>query len=135
MDAGPRAARRDPRIGVRRMLHVALAGWLALVLVVTLWPAGGANHVALVPWDANQANAFNVVGNVVLFAVPAGLLFRLGSRFWRTVVAGLVLSIAIELVQLAIPGRTTSSTDVICNTVGAAAGWLAAWRRVTRSRT
>ena len=34
--------------------------------------------------------------------------------------------LGIELLQLAIPGRTTATTDVLCNTLGAAAGWLAA---------
>jgi len=33
------------------------------------------------------------------------------------------VSVGIEIVQLAIPGRTTASADVICNTLGAAAGW------------
>jgi glycopeptide antibiotics resistance protein len=41
-------------------------------------------------------------------------------------VAGFVVSLGIELLQLAIPGRTTATVDVVCNTLGAAVGWLVA---------
>lgn len=62
----------------------------------------------------------------MLFAVPAAVLWSFGWSLRRTVVAGFVLSVGIELVQLAIPGRTTATVDVLCNTLGAAVGWLAA---------
>lgn len=107
---------------------MALAASLALVLGVTLHPASGPNRVALAPWTERQLNPVNVVGNVVLFALPATLLWSLGWPFRRTVAAGLALSITIELLQLAIPGRSTATVDVICNTLGAAAGWLLARR-------
>ena len=62
----------------------------------------------------------------MLFALPAAVLWSFGWSLRRTVVAGFVLSVGIELVQLAIPGRTTATVDVLCNTLGAAVGWLAA---------
>jgi glycopeptide antibiotics resistance protein len=108
--------------------RAALAASLLLVLGVTLHPAGGPNRVALVPWSASQLDAVNVVGNVVLFALPAAALRGLGWSLRRTVAAGFVLSVGIELLQLAVPGRTTATTDVLCNTLGAVAGWLIASR-------
>jgi glycopeptide antibiotics resistance protein len=112
---------------VRRVLQfAALAASLALVFGVTLRPAGGSNHVALVPWTTEQLNALNLVGNVALFAVPSAVLWSFGWSLRRTVVAGLVVSLGIELLQLAVPGRTTATTDVLCNTFGAAVGWLLA---------
>jgi glycopeptide antibiotics resistance protein len=99
-----------------------------LVFGATLLPTSGAHQVALAPWSATQLNAANVVGNVVLFALPSAVLWSLGWPLRRTVAAGFVLSVGIELLQLAIPGRTTASADVLCNTVGAAAGWLVATR-------
>jgi glycopeptide antibiotics resistance protein len=97
-----------------------------LVFGATLRPAGGGNQVALAPWSARQLNAVNVVGNVVLFALPSAGLCSLGWSLRRTIAGGFVLSVGIELLQLAIPGRTTASADVLCNTVGAATGWLIA---------
>jgi hypothetical protein len=103
----------------------ALAFALALVLGTTLRPVGGTNHLALVPWAARQLTFVNVVGNVVLFALPAAVLRAFGWPLRRTLVAGFALSLGIELLQLAIPGRTTASVDVLCNTLGAGVGWLA----------
>jgi len=72
------------------------------------------------------------VGNVALFALPSAVLWAIGWTLRRTVLAGLVVSLGIELLQLAIPGRTTATVDVICNTLGAAVGWLTAARLVRR---
>jgi glycopeptide antibiotics resistance protein len=77
-------------------------------------------------WTTQQLNAVTVVGNVVLFALPSAVLWSSGWSLRRTVVAGFALSLGIELLQLAIPGRTTATVDVLCNTFGAAAGWLLA---------
>jgi VanZ like family len=105
---------------------VALALSLALVFAATLTPAGGPNEVALAPWATQQLNPFNVVGNIVLFALPSAVLWLYGWSLRRTVIAGLLVSLGIELTQLAIPGRTTATTDVLCNACGAAVGWLVA---------
>ncbi|HZP74478.1 MAG TPA: VanZ family protein [Gaiellaceae bacterium] len=121
---------RRARTHLRR---AALAGSLALVFGATLRPASGPNHVALVPWTARQINAANVIGNVVLFAIPAVVLWSFDWPLRRTVVAGFCVSLGIELLQLVIPGRTTSTTDVLCNTLGAAVGWLLAARLARRT--
>jgi glycopeptide antibiotics resistance protein len=112
---------------VRRLPQfAALAASLAVVFGLTLRPAAGPNDVELAPWTTQQLNAFDLVGNVALFALPAAVLWSLGWSLRRTVVAGFVLSLGIELLQLAIPGRTTATADVLCNTLGAAAGWMLA---------
>ena len=108
------------------MQLAALATSLALVFGVTLRPAGGPNRVELAPWTTQQLNAANVVGNVALFALLSAVLWFFGWPLRRTVVAGFVVSVGVELLQLAIPGRTTATADVLCNTFGAAAGWLLA---------
>jgi hypothetical protein len=112
---------------VKRFLQfAALAASLALVFSLTLRPALGPNRFALAPWAPQQLNPVNVVGNVALFALPAALLWSLGWSLRRTVVAGFVLSLVIEVLQLAVPGRTTAGADVLFNTLGAAVGWLLA---------
>jgi hypothetical protein len=109
---------------VRRLLQrAALGASLALVFGATLRPAAGPNRVDLAPW---QLDPVDVVGNVALFALPSAVLWSLRWSLRRTVVAGCALSLGIELLQLAIPGRTTATADVFCNTLGAAAGWLLA---------
>ena len=108
--------------------RAALGASLGLVLAVTLRPVDGRSDVVLAPWAAKQLTAVNVVGNIALFALPAALLCHLGWSLRRTVVAGFAFSVGIELLQLVVPGRTTATADVICNTIGAAAGWLFAAR-------
>ena len=84
----------------------------------------------------------DVVGNVAVFVpfgaavAAASLLSRRGDQgrharsggFWRwwlkVSLAGLALSVFIELGQLTIPGRVTDIDDVILNTFGAAVGAL-----------
>jgi glycopeptide antibiotics resistance protein len=82
-----------------------------------------------------------LAGNVVVF-VPLGAALALalrvkpvGRRFLMATLIGAALSLAIELVQMAIPSRVTAVSDVLLNTVGTAAGafvgcWIASayWR-------
>ena len=102
----------------------ALGASLAFVLGITLRPVDGRSDVVLAPWGEQQLNAVNVVGNIVLFALPAALLSSYGWPLRRTIIAGLIFSVGIELLQLVVPGRTTATADVILNTIGAAVGWL-----------
>jgi hypothetical protein len=106
--------------------RAALATSLVLVCGATLRPARGPNHTALAPWAARQLTSVDVVGNIALFALPSAVLWWFGWSLRRTVVAGFMLSLVIEVLQLAIPGRTTATADVLCNTAGAAAGWVVA---------
>jgi len=105
---------------------VALAASLVLVVGLTLRPTSVPNRVEFAPWATQQLNPVNIVGNMALFALPSALLWSLGWPLRRTVLAGFFLSLGIELLQLVVPGRTTATVDVLCNTVGAAAGWLLA---------
>ena len=70
--------------------------------------------------------------NIILF-IPFGIGLRLAGLSRRRVLAiGLVTTITVELLQLAIPGRDTSLSDVITNTLGTGFGVLLAeiWRVV-----
>src|SRR5437763_15654894 len=108
------------------MQFAALSGSLALVFAATLSPGVEPNHVALAPWAARQLHPVNVVGNVALFALPSAVLWSFGWSLRRTVVAGFLLSLGIELLQLRVPGRTSATADVFFNTLGAAVGRLLA---------
>jgi len=120
--------------------------WVAWVLGVTLYPDSGRSTVNLVPLRehgqavhcllsncsaAGRAARFlivDVLGNWLVF-LPigfslAGALGNLpGRRRLQTAIAlAAVLSVSIELMQLAIPNRTTDVDDVLFNTMGAATG-------------
>lgn len=88
----------------------------------------------------------DVVSNVLLF-FPFGVLLTMTSRktpgrriSWTRVGTaggcGFGLSLAIEAGQILAPGRTVSAVDVMCNTLGAAAGGLLGyvWLRSGRGR-
>ena len=87
----------------------------------------------------------DVLGNIAVF-VPLGAALavasfprnrRIGARWWLQVIAtGLLLSLSIELIQLAIPSRATDVDDVILNTLGTAVGTAVTWGvyRLTRNQ-
>ncbi len=68
----------------------------------------------------------DVLNNILLF-MPLGLgLSLIGLRTARVLMLGALLSLGIELLQLAvIPGRDASLSDVLTNSLGSAAGALA----------
>lgn len=79
-------------------------------------------------WDAGPRSlAVNVGGNLAAF-VPLGLLLPLVlprvAPASRAALAGLLLSLAIETLQLGTGRRTFDVDDLILNTAGAAAGAL-----------
>lgn len=125
-------------------------GWLAsargvfalyvvALLLVVLLPADDARHVTgFVSVIADFLSTFGIprqpaevavefLSNIVLF-MPWGFFLRLLSRpgfpSWAVVLSGAVLSTAIELLQLVIPGRVTALSDIIANTLGTVAGVL-----------
>lgn len=109
----------------RRMPCAFAAAAAAVILVLTLWPVdaiGGTES-----WSASlRFRGFrglaDSIANVLLF-LPFGFAMAacLGSLA-RPILAGLALSVAIELAQLVVPGRYTSPWDVLFNTAGAGIG-------------
>ncbi len=113
-----------------------VAASLGAILAATLVPGWGADsgriRWCLLCGDFGLADA---ISNVILFA-PAGAALRsLGLRGRRIVVGLALLSAAIELAQLGIPGRETALGDLVANTAGACAGVAVAgwWPRRRRS--
>lgn len=77
-------------------------------------------------WNTLRQDGLDVFNNLLLFAPTGALLALLLRR--RPVAAAalttLLLSLAIEVLQLSVPTRVSSVYDVLCNTLGAT---LAAW--------
>ncbi len=140
----PSSSKRD-----RRAAQLLLALSVTLLLTFTLLPQEGRRDTNLVPMSRTAAVAravlespqpsahpafryflVQVVGNILAF-LPIGaslavLLRRggVGSTLLRALAAGTLLSLTIELVQLALPTRATDIDDLILNTFGTLLGAL-----------
>ena len=131
---------------------LVLALWLIGGLVLTLQPAhplpGQVVDDNLVPlrtlaiYWRNLGSEFwmrNLFGNLALL-LPIGLLGPIArpalDRWWRIALVALLYSVAIELIQLAVPDRSADVDDVIVNVAGALLGHatLGGVRRLVRSR-
>ncbi len=137
----------DPR--VRRVLRTVFATYLIALALVVFLPAREAGTVTgfvgiIAGWLAflglpfgPAATAVEFVANIVLF-VPFGALVRIlwpkASSWQRMLPLAAGASAFIELVQLLIPGRVTSLSDVVANTLGAVAAALAAGVIMARFR-
>jgi VanZ family protein len=119
--------------------------WLLTVALIVLWPtpvdraSGGWLRAVLRDLYAHGLptsvtyTAVEFASNVLMF-VPFGLFwFILAPRGWRWVgaLAGMTLSVAIEVTQLVLlPQRVSTPWDVLANTLGAALGALFGWTLV-----
>jgi hypothetical protein len=95
-------------------------------------------NVSWVPFEPVESKVSDVAANLLIY-LPLGLLTPRGPRSRRpmpdAVLRALVLSVLAESAQLFSHSRIPSTTDVICNTLGAAAGvWLSA-TLTTRTRS
>ena len=138
---------RMPRrvVAAARWLFPAYAVVLALIVFLPAREAGRLTGV--VGWLALQAGKLGIpvdpayivlefTANIVLF-LPFGLLATVAYPRLRPVLViaiGFASSVVIELVQLAIPSRYATVSDVIANSVGTAIGCLVAVA-VARSMT
>ena len=124
-------------VGRRRWLWpclatVALGAILCVTLVPTSDPDTGTFNWCLL---CGEFGLSDLVANVALF-VPAAFALRLAGVPGSKTIGGLfLLSVAIELAQLWIPGRESTLGDVVSNTLGAAAGLGLAWWWPRRRRS
>jgi hypothetical protein len=121
---GPTASPpRQPGPAARvRWLLVATAGLAVIArvtLVATHGPDSGRFHWCMLCGGLGLAD---FLSNVVLFVPLAAGLRGAGVSGRITVALGAVLSLAVELAQLHIPGRESAFGDVVANTAGAALG-------------
>ena len=102
-----------------------LAATLLPILVATLWPFSGKEPEGYISCVACGEHATSdVLLNILLFApLGAALALELTSVA-RCALSAALLSAAIELAQLYIPGRDSSLGDVLSNTLGGTLGAL-----------
>ena len=121
--------------GVRRVITIIFAVYLAGVARLTLWPEAfsyqtGDSIRTVIAWLTARGLPVTYAGveaaaNVALF-VPFGVLAGLlvsRRRWWVVLAAGCATSAAIETSQLLfLPTRFPSLQDVALNTLGSAVG-------------
>jgi VanZ family protein len=113
---------RTPRSEPAWRGRLAAAAALAVIAAATLIPVAQPD-VEPLPAFVWLGGLADVLRNVALFLPLGAAGAWLGLPFRRALPAALGLSAAIELVQLAIPGRFTSPFDVVSDGAGAALGW------------
>lgn len=111
----------------QRTLSYALLIYISVIVVL----------ITLIPFDFRLPREFkitwsinfdDVITNIFLF-IPVGFLFKLGCRKSKdpyclmALAFGALLSLAVETVQLFVPGRYPQVSDIITNGLGA---WLGA---------
>lgn len=131
-------------VGVSLLLaHLLLVGWLTLRPLDVPWmTAANLRPFAGIKADLSlgPVAAARHIGKEILLLAPLGVLLPLaGGRLlvspWasltRTVAAGALISLAIELGQTAVPGQLVDIDSLFLNTVGVALAHILvvpAWR-------
>jgi hypothetical protein len=117
-----------------RFTAIALAVVFAGALTLRAAP-GQAGAADLTPWHClacGPAGGADLLQNLLLF-VPLGIaLAGAGAALPLATIIGLLFSLAIELTQAyLLVGRDAALGDLVANTMGTGAGWLAGrhWRR------
>lgn len=121
------------RLGPRRRPVAILAGYIAVLAAIVLWPspvdqgATGliARIAAVVPALTHARIEF--AANIVLFVPLGALLARILPRHQHLVIpAAFVVTVAVESIQaVLLAARTPSILDIVANTAGACVGLLA----------
>ena len=121
----------------RKIINVFLALFVVLVFYNTLIPFDFSFQSISNPkiqagflQNGVIGSLTDFVGNIILF-LPMGFLlylwFKLRKKnniLLKTMLSGTAISIMIELIQLFLPSRTTSITDVFLNLLGTTVGAL-----------
>jgi len=110
--------------------RLAIVAALAAILVVTLRPTGSPD-VGVVNWwciGCSEFGTLDLLYNMALF-VPLGAALGLCRvSVARVLALSLALSISLELLQLVVPGRDPTLSDVTANSLGGALGAVLVYR-------
>ena len=82
--------------------------------------------VNLIDYDSKRDLLLNVIGNAAMF-IPSGIVlpivYKRLNTFWKVLLAGIGISLCIEMIQLPFSVRATDIDDLILNTIGVIAGY------------
>ncbi|MEV6587706.1 VanZ family protein [Streptomyces acidicola] len=123
--------------GVLLVAHLALVAWIALrpldvpwVSAANLTPFAGIRADLALGWP----EAARRIGEGLALLAPLGVLLPMAdgrltvsplASLTRTVAAGCLLSLGIELLQTGVPGQVVDIDSILLNTLGVALAHLA----------
>jgi glycopeptide antibiotics resistance protein len=124
------------RVTIKKVLAAGLCGGYVLVVIyATLLRSAAYYGMDIKPpfssyltawYQFNNREWRNIILNIAMF-VPFGFLFSVytaqKSRFWKTLLAGLVFTATIEVLQLLLGRGMFEMDDIINNTMGAVIGY------------
>lgn len=121
-----------------RLMRLLAVTWLCLLFRITVFRSGCFSHRLFsgrIEWDAFayynklirirywRYFTYLFVGNLIWFA-PAGILIRLRKgKLWQALLAGFLLSLAVETAQYVLGSGVSELDDLILNTSGALLGY------------
>jgi VanZ family protein len=119
----------------RTELTLATLAYVAVIAYGTLFSAGDwqvPRELHFLAWEdlriGSRADIFeNVLGYIplgVLLALRLGLSTSRGAAVTVTLLAAALLSLSLEMIQVFVPGRDSSATDLLMNTIGTFVGAL-----------
>ncbi|ACA54517.1 VanZ family protein [Clostridium botulinum] len=134
-----RARKKEGRVSRKHLLGVSifllyLAGVYSVTGMGTIWDVqrfvtastSEFNRIYLVPFSSSEV-IMPYVFNIIM-TIPLGFLLPLIWKQFRTIkkvaLSGFLLSLCIELSQLFTQSRTTTTDDLIMNTLGAIIGYF-----------
>ena len=82
--------------------------------------------IHLFDYDSKRDLLLNVIGNAAMF-IPSGivlpLVYKRLNSFWKVLLAGMGISLSIEIMQLPFSVRATDIDDFLLNTIGVIVGY------------
>jgi len=117
-------------MSARRTGIVLSALVLMVVFLATLTPSNGTSSSDFLCIACGEFGGLDVLNNIVLF-LPLGFAFALASGHrWRSVLACVAVTTFIEAMQVrVVPGRDSSLSDLLANSLGGLVGVELAVRR------
>jgi glycopeptide antibiotics resistance protein len=126
--------RRHPVLTALTLVYLGLVAWITLGPQPLDDRAEGLLYRALRVFGRHASTDWitydrvEFAANVAMF-LPIGvfLLLLFGRRqWWLAIILGFLMTVSIEVAQLALPGRVSDVRDVVSNTTGATLGVLVA---------
>lgn len=108
----------------RPVLFSLLAAWVAVTVALTMMPSGYAPPPTLGRFlcvACGTRDVADIILNWMLF-LPGGALVATAMGGRRTVALTICFTVAIEALQIGVPGRYPALQDLIFNTLGALSG-------------
>ncbi|MHC5247733.1 VanZ family protein [Enterococcus sp. LJL90] len=109
-------------------LYLVISTYLFLLFIMLFAKATGYQALSLNPFDFIQADD-RVLSEAVLnivFLIPLGMIYGLGTNRWQYVVTALLTILGIETIQYVFYLGTFALSDIILNFIGTTIGWAVA---------